>query len=227
MIRKFLLTAALAFIAALAAPSSSQAALVFSLTINGTTINDGGLGDADGIKNGTILVAENRVFDGYKFSGFSASSSSPTTDGGTFNIGQGGKITNTINNAGLLTVTVLSDGFVNPVAGLMVTNTLSNTLFQGGGVTTGQTTVTPGGISPLVTLFKKDFGSSSFNTNTPAGLFTMSNVFTLNGLAQGNNYRGSLSSEAIPAPAPAGLILAALGLPAFGLLRRKFRKVVA
>ena len=231
MIRKFLLTAALAVTAALAAPSASQAAftLTFQVGANTLVVTDNGVGDSNPLAGKIDVNPLTPAFFGYDLSEYGARTSSPGTLGDEYVLSQRGQITKTDNSAAPLKVTVFSDGFVQTGFGLTVANRLANTLLQGTGVTTtGQTTVTPGGVSPLATVSTNGGSDNTFFNTTTVGTFSMSNEFNISGLNKGKSYVGSLTTAAfVPTPAPAGLILAALGLPAFGLLRRKFRKVIA
>ena len=225
MIRKFLLTATLAVVAALAAPSASQAA--FTLTFQSgaitTVVTDNGVGD-NNASFGEIGVA-NILVNGYLIKAYGTTTSSPGQEGGAFVLSQFGRLTG-VGTGPVLTITAFSDGFTTLGTALLVKNSLASTLLQSGGIT-GQTTVTPGGVSPISNLGAPGFNEKTFTTAT-SGVFSMSNEFKITGLSSDSGSTTSLTSTAvIPTPAPAGLILAALGLPAFGLLRRKFVKVVA
>ena len=225
MIRKFLLTTALAVTAALAAPSASQAA--FTLTFQSgliTTVVTDNVGIDTNSAVGVIGVA-NLSINGYTLKEYGATSSSPGQEGGEFVLSQFGKIKG-VGTGPLLTITAFSDGFISSYAGLSVSNRLASSLLQSGSIS-GQTTVTPGGMSPISTLNGPGYDEEIFDTTTSSP-FAMSNEFKISGLKATKNSTTSLTSVAVSVvPAPAGLILAALGLPAFGLLRRKFSKVVA
>ena len=223
MIRKFLLTAALAVTAAFAVPSASQAA--FTLTINGVTITDNGAGDTNGLLG--EIGYSNASQDGYNFRSVTATTTSPVSVGGFYTIQLNANIRG-INGVSPIVITADSDGFVGAGGFVTVINALSQSSFTGTGNATGTTTITAGGTTPVANVSS---GAANADTTTliasTGPSFTLSNTLTITGLTGVNRFNGTLDSDVNPTPAPAGLILAALGLPAFGLLRRKFRKVVA
>jgi hypothetical protein len=226
MIRKFLLTTALAVTAALAAPSASQAA--FTLTINGTTITDGGAGDLDPTA-GVIFYTNNAGIDGYRINGITATTTSPTSIAGLYTVQVAANVRGLGTQVAPLVITSDSDGFAFTGGVVTVLNSLSQSAFTSvGGSATGTTNITAGGTTPVATILSGPTNSDSTSLVTSTGVsFSLSNTLTITGLTGLERFNGTLDSDVRPTPAPAGLILAALGLPAFGLLRRKFSKVVA
>ncbi len=240
MFRKFLVMAVVAVTAALTAPSRSEA--TFTLTLDSGTssvlIMDGGIGDLDGIVNGSIVAS--KTFDNFEFN-VTASTSSPDgfTSGGVLSITQATKIRSTsAAAAGVPVVTVFSDGFafggapVSPKAKL--TNTIASSLFTGSTGNAGGTSTinAPGGAAGTTAVAQVNAPLSGSGANQTTLLvtvsstpFSLSNKLTINNLGASNTFTGSLSTTAdLVTPAPAGLLLAAFGIPAFGLLRRITRK---
>ncbi len=223
MIRKFLLTAALAVTAALAAPSASQAA--FTLTINATVITDNMAGDLDPTV-GTIFYSNALGINGYSIVGITASTTSPTTFGGLYSVSVNATVRGLGTQVAPLVISADSGGFVYAGGFVTVNNSLARSFLSTGSVT-GNTTITPGGTTSTATVTSGISGDTSSLVTSTAASFSLSNKLTITGLTGTGRFNGSLDSDVSPTPAPAGLILAALGLPAFGLLRRKFSKVVA
>ena len=128
-----------------------------------------------------------------------------------------------------LTITIADDTYTTPGAGTMyLSQTVSGTALPAGGSATSQSSVTDsGGTASTIIQVIPAAGSP---LTAPLVLFTRTNsVFTL-GTVIVVNFNGAgtatftVNSALVPTPAPAGLLLAALGIPAFGLLRRIGRK---
>ena len=240
MLKKFLMMAIVAVTASLASPSASRAG--FSIKIdNGAstiTVSDGDALDLDTDPNSIQIV---KTVGDYKVN-ITATTTSPTAVGGLHTLTDGlatlEKKTNS-NPGASLKITLFSDGFSLGGPGgpetVLVTNKLSQSSFQQlGSVATGVSTISPpGGVSgttPTATLIGGGNTATASTTTLvtiSSNPFSLTNVFELSGLNVGSSFSGSISTTAeIATPVPSALILAAFGIPAFGLLRRRFASKV-
>ncbi len=237
MSRKFLLMV-VAVVASLAVVSESRAAFSVTFSTAGATtvvVQDGSALDSN-LTTNEITVA-NFSLGSYDFSGFTASSNAPsavTEIDGIRRITSGFTVRTTGTPQGSLFVELLEDAFAFPgPTDVLVRNLIGNSTISRGNATT-TTIISPGGTTSTVMVMPPAPGSASSTLLTStSGVFTLTNRFTLNSQVSGSQFSGTSTSEVLPAnsqaanptPAPAGLLLAALGIPAFGLLRRFSRKM--
>ena len=251
MIRKFLVMAVVAVAATLAAATQSQAA--FTIAINSTLMaQDNVLNDTDNTVG--VITFDSSFQPGGTVAGYVVQITARLTNNG---LGFGGaNVLNVLVNASTtpavvspLTILTTSDGVAFPVltGNVQLLNAVSYTQFSVGTASATSTIAT----SPYNTPIVPPTGSTTTPANLTGGApqqgnssmlvtlglnpFTLSNTLVINGLAgQGASFSGTLTSTVSPLasdlnalPAPAGLLLAAFGIPAFGLLRRFGRKVDA
>lgn len=145
-------------------------------------------------------------------------------------------IANTSNSVATLVLTLQETAFNLPSGpgAFFVRNKLTNLQFAPGSATftltnesnafDGTTSSSPNILSVTQATPLPFAGSQSTSwTRTGGGSYTVQNIITL--VLSGNStLTFQASSEVLPTPAPAGLLLAAFGIPAFGLLRRIGRK---
>ncbi len=228
MIRKFLLTAGLAVTAALAVPAASQAAFMVTFSVSGQpsiVIVDNGAGDTNPTAN---RIGFSGTIDGFNVD-IDATSNSPTGGIGGARIQQNLLVT-TVGGAPAnpLVVDVFSDGFTLGAGPVRLTNAISESTFDPVGVATATSTISPGGTTAPATVSSgrvPDAQSSILVTNTTSP-FSLSNSTTISGLqGNGSQFNGTVTTTANLAvnavPAPSALLLGLLGVPAFGLLRRR------
>jgi hypothetical protein len=240
---KFLTAALVAAVAALAGPSTSQAAFTITFQTTGATditLTDqvfGPVGAGDQSATVNRIASGTFAFGQYEIE-VTATSNAP---GGTIpGVGEGGYLTqNTfavralVAGAASLTIIVSDDRYTIPGAGqASVTNSISSTFLSSGSVS-ATTTVSPttGGsfttaAATLTGPFSTQKGADTFGlttiTSTP---FTITNTLIISGLLSGPNTGANITTTStVTAPAPAGLILAATALPFAGLLRRRLRR---
>ncbi len=249
MFRKFLVLAVVAVTASILAPSRSEAG--FSVVLTGTapvlaarTVSDrvGGSAvdnndDLAGLK-GIIQLSDagNGILSTYNglTIRFTATSSAPAAFSSSLQTTTNATISNTTNSAVSITILVSDDTFVTPGNGdYVLRNDLTVVTLSGPGTTisssssaTSNPAVTPTATASAVTPTAVSTEAFWTRTNSPTP-FTLGTLITLTiGAGGAINFQTNL--DVVNAtPAPAGLILAALGIPAFGLLRRIGRKTGA
>ncbi|QDU24166.1 hypothetical protein [Urbifossiella limnaea] len=213
-----LLVAALTGVVILGSPSQADAG--FKLTLSdGTTstvIEDNKAGDVAGPAGLITFIGKVGIFD---FQVTTGSSNAP----GTESLAQ-----LTINNLSIatqgfvgtknLTITLEDTGFKSPDEGLL-TSQLSTTMLPSGSSVTYQSYV-DGQAGKLLTLNSVGGVSDSQAISAKTNPYTLKSVtsYTIQGL--GENTALALQStgiSAVTAPAPAGLVLVASGVPFLGL----------
>jgi hypothetical protein len=246
--RRLLAAAAVAATALLYSGSRADAGFQATLFAGGssTTIVDGGLGDFDGLANGTIVIVS-QVVGGYTFTTTLTETNTP--GGPTVAFVNSG--TNDVSGTGATTIAILAsaNGFTSPVTPPSL-DAISGATFQVKAATNPGNTFT---VSYLATL---DSSNSLSNSLTPGGtvigsggpdtigtpsgnadqndnrlLSSVNAPYALNLLlvAKANNagqnnidLDGTLVLQ--PVPAPGGLVLLGTAVPFLGLLRRRLRR---
>ncbi len=236
MICRFLTVAAVAIAATLANTSESRAAFTVSINSTFTASDNDGVFDTDS-SLGVITI--DQIVAGYRIQ-----LTSTRTDlgfGGVNVLNEALIVTATSQAVSPLSVTTFADGFSFPgmVAGspVTLTNAASDSQFNIG-VANATSTLAPttppgsGTTAPVTLTAPGAQGSSTSRVVVSGNPFSLSNTLVINGLLGAGNpqFNGTVTTTAAllaPTPAPAGLLLAAFGIPAFGLLRRFGRKVDA
>ena len=244
MFRKFLMMAAVAVTAALIAPSESRAG--FSVSLTGTSpvlatrlVLDrvgGAPANADDDQSGAVnrIVLGNLVDGiGSLYNGLSilmnAVSKSPNAELDSLTTSTVNTITNSSGGTVSVTIVITDDSFTAPVNGVyvlknnltIVSKTGVSMLETVGSATNSPATTaatnagSPAPVSDSTSTFWTRTGSPSTFALTTTIRLTLANNGTV-------NFQTSL--DVLNTPTPAGLLLAAFGIPAFGLLRRIGRK---
>jgi len=235
--RKFLLTAALAVIAGLCAPAQSQATFYITFTEGSTsiTINDNQLLNVPPTAidmnplSGFINTPTFTIGD-YMITGVNAS----TTDnpGVQSRVTQNTFAVTTVSTPSAdLVVTIFADGFgafgVN--APVILSNELSTTALDAGMASEVSTLAA---LSPIATTGPATLSTSGFTKTSVTGTltaspFSLQNVLTISGLnGIGFTANVTATTRVVSAvPAPASVVMALVGIPAFGLLRLRRRAV--
>jgi hypothetical protein len=234
---KRLLALAVAAVTALASTNAAQAAFILELRSGASVgyIYDNNV--YPGIpfplvaigtdSNGTL--GNLNVPTPFNFAGYTVSASLAAT----YTVGPPVEIQQSIlsvtNNAGIapLVVTALNTGNTSPTGPTNIETRL--TFLHGTGLIAGNGVTTDTGIDnnfyAPVTL--SGFGAASNTANAPAPAnYTFSNRITFN-LAQGANVDIQSRSILSAVPEPSTLLMAGLGVPALGLIRRWKRMSVA
>jgi hypothetical protein len=218
--KRLLVRAALAVVAAVAVAAPSQAA--FSVTLsNGVdpsvTITDGGAGDLNPLA-GFILIGPTN-FGGYSLSGGISSS---FVSGTNAELQQSELSVTNVNGANPITITAFNTANTNPTGPVGVETRLTVLNFQGDGTVSSNTGIDAAALAPVSTTNAAGLFINTTNAVAP-GSYTFSNRVTLS-LAQGANVDVQARSILAPVPAPSALLLAGLGVPALGLIRRWTRR---
>ena len=251
MLKKFLMMAIVAVTASLASPSASQATFSLTLSGAGnvsvsddtTGINQlatsgavGDLLDADGNaraisvseKIGTKFTFLNDLSTNFTYNGLTFSAVSANAFEGPGVVSRVTDFSTSVRNLSgsqkTVVITVTDDAFLLPNGAQLVLR--ANVALQG--TPSGTFSITSKAdafpdaatVSTTITTKTSTFADVAFNRT--ANSFTLSNTITLV-LENGASVDFSSSSEVFNAtPVPSALILAAFGIPAFGLLRRRF-----
>jgi hypothetical protein len=234
---KFLMAAFVAAIAALAGPATSQAGFVIDISDNHGNVFHTVVGGAT-YSNPTITLGDLSInFGSTTNSPGNNVNSTVSSSSIAFSSLSHGLASNTV-----VTISVVANGFANapnPVLASLFTS-IGGSFVQGSNTSalTGETSVNGSAIaSSDVSLTNNPLTSISLTTalvqNNPSS-YTVGQtmVVTLNADPIANNLEASVSINSILngggnfqiTPAPAGLILAASGLPFLGLLRRRLRR---
>lgn len=212
---RLLVRSVVAVLSAVAVAAPSQAA--FSVTLsNGVdadvTITDGGAGDLNPLA-GFILVGPTN-FGGYTLSGGISSS---FLSGSTAEIQQSELFVTNMSGTVPITITAQNTGNTAPTGPVNVETRLTLLNFIGDGTVSSVTGIDATTVAPA----SLNAAGLSINTgvaNTPAS-YTFSNQVTL-AIDEGSNVDIQSRSVLAPVPAPSALLLAGLGVPALGLIRR-------
>jgi len=221
------MAAFVAAIAALAGPATSQAG--FTIEISDNHGNTTGILTPGGIDYSNIFTLGNYQIN------FTASSTSPGTPDQSY-LSSGTISVKAINHdtGTTLHFTVSSDGFTNSVPGgtAFYTSTLTASLLNGSG--TGFSTINGGQFSSTLAITGAQTSTESGGVLMPGNPYSLGTDVTLVLGDTAANHQAATSSfstqlgdnegHLLITPAPAGLILAASGLPFLGLLRRRLRR---
>jgi len=224
---KFLMAAFVAAIAALAGPATSQAGFTIEISDNH--------GNTTGILTppGTFFSG-NFALGNYSIN-FTANSTSPGTPSQSFLSSGTISVTALSHDLGTtLHFTVISNGFTNgfPGATAFYTSSIAATLLNGSG--TGFSTINGTQFSSTLGITGVGSNSESGGVVLPSNPYSLGTDMTLvlGDTASGNQAAtatfttqlGDNNGHLLFTPAPAGLILAATGVPFLGLLRRRMRR---
>lgn len=123
-------------------------------------------------------------------------------------------------------ITAAENAFTSPTGLVTLAGSFSS---NGGGGNTQPTSTFTSSVFQGTTTLASVNGTGTSSPFSVSGTYGVRNVTTVLGVNSNNNNTTTGQSTvqgagALPAPAPAGLLLAAFGIPAFGLLRRFGRK---
>jgi hypothetical protein len=243
MFRKFFLTAAVAVLGGLIAPSAAKAQFVLTLSAAGTstvTID---------FANYTVNQLETVSGVGYniEFIVNSANSVSILYPQSTYaGYGLGSTLTTTSPNVGLsaesqadftvtdssatsaLTIGLSSGGFNVSNPNVTLWDTLSGSGMNGGALSNAYTTVGSSSVVNAQTNSIGISGNTTVSSNFVTGILTaptsttLADYVTIAATPTGSD-TFSFTSNIVASPAPSGLIIAATMIPFFGVLRRRLR----
>ena len=249
MFRKFLMTAVVAVAVLLTAASDSRAGFAVVLDPNfasptlagsGRIILDrvgGAAANADDDQSGVALrIALGNSNDQIPstYNGFAifltATSSSPNAAADSIQTTTNIRITNTSNSTRTLVLLAGDDTFTAPGnGGFVIKNAITLVsatnlvALRSYAAATSNLAQTPDAVVPSETPVAVVTSTNWTRSGAP-GTFSLATVITLT-LGSGGIANFQTSLDVLnAAPAPAGLLLAAFGIPAFGLLRRFGRK---
>jgi len=237
------MAAFVAAIAALAGPSTSRAAYTVTFKQTGysdVTITDEVFGP---VGSGDQTAGANAIGTGtFVFGNYSVSVNSSTNSPGGIYPGSGGAVGGFLTQNSFvvtalalgvspLTIIVSADGFVIPgISQAQVSNSISSTALDGNAAATTTVSPTTGGSfttgpATLTGPFSGFHGMDTFGLTTITGTpYTITNTLVISNMGSVGNTANITTTSTVTAPAPAGLILAATGVPFFGLLRRRLRR---
>jgi len=228
--RKFFIAAALAVAALVGHSSSADAAFSVRITTTaGTkTITDGGVGDLDGSADNSILFGYSD--SAYKIIGSLAFTNSPDTSSlalldAIYSFVAFNPATQTNTTGGLATLEVSATGFTQPIGNPVTLANLLNGNGAGGGTISSVGYLVNGGALFDTSAFQAgpvgplNVAGGYFGSATASGIatnpYTLTEVITVN-LNPGSSTTGD-AQLTVTNPAPAGLVLALVGMPVFGI----------
>jgi len=234
---RFLMAAFVAAIAALAGPATSQAGFIINISDSFSSTSTGNIVVGGDDFTGVYTLGDLKI-------GIHTTSNSPGTNSDSEVASS--TITVSSNAAGIhattLTISVIADGFANapnPVLATLQTS-ISASFLQGQpafghtGTGNGYSTINGSHIAGSdVTVGGVD--ATSVPGQLVSNPYTLGNVMSIGLAADSRGINGTEANVNITTlldgggnfritPAPAGLILAASGLPFLGLLRRRLRR---
>jgi hypothetical protein len=228
--RKFFLAAVVAVAALFGSASSAEAtfSLRITTTVGVTTITDGGPGDTDGLVNNKISF--NYSDSAYNVIGFMAFTNAPGSANlaildTSFTFATFDPSTSTNTTGGAASLEVSATGYNSPVGNPLTLLSKINGNGNGSGTLTDQGYITtngalfdtsgatPGLQGPFN--INSGYGNSATTSYTGGTPFTLTDVINVN-LDPGSNTSGD-AQLTVTTPAPAGLVLALVGMPVFGV----------
>jgi len=225
---RFLLTAAVAVAAALAAPATSQATFTVTIKEGATTVGSFTDSDNDGI---ITIAAGPTAFGDFSITGSFSSSTrlTPNVSPATLMISALSVVNNDATNAHTLTIEVSDSPFSTPVGPKNLWSNLSATALNGTYSITNAidgvngTTVTASGTGPGSIVYGQGVNGVFNGPYTTGATYTLSMLATINLNAGGQLQTEGGNAQVFPTPAPAGLVMLAGALPFAGLLRLRRR----
>jgi len=249
---RFLMAAFVAAIAALAGPSTSRAAFTVTIESGGSgpltitdnqtvgTVVSGGYIDTDTSSTNPNEI-DVKSSQGGALNGFTFSIAGLSNSPGNIVLNQGVvsssviTLTNGNSTAGRFSISIFSDGFTIPGAGQLYLSTIVASV-------TGLSIADFGALLTQSEVYSTASSATTVSTNSN-GYYSIGGGFPIQSGPVAFTSNGTYSNElvvdlyvpgsatvklqidsVVSAPAPAGLILAATGLPFFGLLRRRLRR---